>query len=175
MNNTKNKNMIKFSLVYIILGMSMAERVCGMDSEEITTSSFTPDIFEAIMDTNSGESFIKGLCDGKNSWTVEKGGVCGGICCAKPKKDWVIKTHSSGTGQINLFDFLLGVFQCEKDSNSVKVKVKKDNFPLNVSCFFYLGLGKVLADHFKDMVFVKKNGKWVFSTYLIEESDMNQD
>ena len=76
MNNMKNKNIMKSSFFIIILGMSMAERVCGMEDKVEHDMNFTKKMCDAFMEDKIGKDFVKKLCNIEN-FTVNKGGFCG--------------------------------------------------------------------------------------------------
>ena len=156
MNNIKNKNIMKSSLLIIILGMSMAERVCGMNNEMF----FSEDMFEALMNCEKGKTFIKGLCNGKNPWTVDKGGFCGGICCAKPAKEWVL-VGMNGEDEVKakLFDDILKtVLDCKGSDVSVTLTLKQNSSLLiNVEFFWNKGLKDLITSFFLNGVSLKRN------------------
>ena len=123
-----------------MLGMSMAERVCGMENNNIEDElenkmenkekdkkDLEEDIFEAIMDTRSGKTFINELCDVKKPWTVDKGGFCGELCCVKPAKNWVLIDNNDKTRSRNLSAIFKDYFWANSFGSDFLTLVKKDN------------------------------------------------
>jgi hypothetical protein len=114
MNNMKSKNIMKFSLLIIVLGMSMSERVCGMENEEDCDSGvnengkvdLNDNDIEEILKTKQGQGFISTL---KRFFTIYYGGSCfKKMCCLRKKKDLIVDQSLGKNGNSSIVQGKLG-------------------------------------------------------------------
>ena len=123
--------------------------------------------FEAfIEEIDFGKDFIKRLCNSKG-FTVDKGGFCGGLCCAKRARKWVL-VGMNGEKEVkeNLFDILKAVLDWSGEFFFLNLQFK-EKFALsdNQRFFWDNGLGKLVALFFGRPVSLLLNtatGEWKF-------------